>query len=150
MASFHKTIIVGNLGRDPEMRYVASGDAVCNFSVAVTESWKSKSGENKESTTWYRVNAFGKLAEICGQWLKKGTSVLVEGKMNCREWDKDGVKQYSWELKADTMKMLGSKPDGGSSSNDSGDSGYQESAPKQTRQAPQTNSFDDLEDSIPF
>jgi len=151
MASFHKTIIVGNLGKDPETRYTAGGDPVCNFSVAVTESWKSKDGEKKENTTWYRVNAFGKLAEICGQWLKKGASVLIEGKMNCREWDKDGVKQYSWELKADSMQMLGGKSDSQRPA-DSQDGGY-EPAPQRSGGQPANKpkpSFDDLGDDIPF
>ena len=152
MASFHKTIIVGNLGKDPETRYTAGGDPVCNFSVAVTESWKSKDGEKKENTTWYRVNAFGKLAEICGQWLKKGASVLIEGKMNCREWDKDGVKQYSWELKADSMQMLGGKSDSQRPA-DSQDGGY-EPAPSRPGGGHPANkpkpSFSDLDDSIPF
>lgn len=108
MANFHQTIIAGHLGRDPETRYMNNGDAVTNFSVAVTEKWKGKDGGDKESTTWYRVNAFGKLAEICGQYLKKGSSVLVAGKMGAREWeDKDGVKRESWELRAETMQMLG-------------------------------------------
>lgn len=107
MANFHQTIIAGHLGRDPETRYMPSGDAVTNFSVAVTESWKSKDGEKKEQTTWYRVNAFGKLAEICGQYLTKGSAVLIAGKMQARKWEKDGVERESWELRADTMQMLG-------------------------------------------
>lgn len=141
MASFHKTLIVGNLGRDPETRYLPSGEAVCNFSVAVTESWKSKDGEKKENTTWYRVNAFGKLAEICGQYLKKGASVLVEGKMQCREWDnKEGVKQYSWELRADSMQMLGGKDAGGNDSHE----------PREAQTKKKSAFLDDLDDSIPF
>jgi single-strand DNA-binding protein len=155
MASYAKTIICGNLGRDPESRFLASGDAVCNFSVAVTESWKDKnSGEKNESTTWYRVNAFGKLAEICKQYLKKGSQVLIEGKMQCREWEKDGVKQYSWELKADQMMMLGGRQDGGASGQtDHGREkadGYapnQDYSPKPNKPKP---SFDDLGDDIPF
>jgi len=151
MASFHKTIIVGNLGRDPETRYLPSGEAVCNFSVAVTESWKSKDGEKKENTTWYRVNTFGKLAEICGQYLKKGSSVLIEGKMQCREWEKEGVKQYSWELRADSMQMLGSKS-GDQGGQPASDDGY---TPAPQRQGGQSSSkpkpsFDDLGEDIPF
>ena len=148
MASFHKTIIVGNLGRDPETRYLPSGEAVCNFSVAVTESWKSKDGEKKENTTWYRVNTFGKLAEICGQYLQKGSSVLIEGKMQCREWEKEGVKQYSWELRADSMQMLGNKQDGGQRQQSSGE-GYEPAPPRQPSNRPKP-SFDDLGDDIPF
>ena len=152
MSSINKVIIIGRLGRDPEMRYTASGDAICNMTVATSESWKDKAtGEKKELAEWHRISMFGKLAEIAGQYPKKGSQVYIEGSLRTRKWtDKDGIERYTTEIRADTMKMLGSKPDGGSSSNDSGDSGYQESAPKQTRQAPQTNSFDDLEDSIPF
>lgn len=148
MASYAKTIIVGNLGRDPETRYLPSGEAVCNFSVAVTESWKSKDGEKKENTTWYRVNTFGKLAEICGQYLQKGSSVLIEGKMQCREWEKEGVKQYSWELRADSMQMLGSKQDGGQRQQSSG-GGYEPAPQRQPASKPKP-SFDDLESDIPF
>lgn len=144
MASYAQTTIVGNLGKEPEVRYLANGDAVCNFSVAVTESWKDKSsGDKKEQTTWYRCNAFGKLGEICGQYLAKGSQVLVVGKMQCREWDKDGVKQYSWELKADQMTMLGSKPEGGSRA----PANNNQPAPAKSKAPP---SFDDLGDSIPF
>jgi single-strand DNA-binding protein len=154
MASFAKTIIAGNLGRDPETRYLPAGDAVCNFSVAVTESWKDRnSGEKKESTTWYRVNAFGKLAEICAQYLKKGSQVLIEGKMQCREWEKDGVKQYSWELRAESMQMFGGKPD---SSQEKAGGIYGRSGPDrkpaQSSQGEKVPPFyDDMDDGeIPF
>lgn len=143
MANFHQTVIAGHLGRDPEMRYMPSGDAVCNFSVAVTESWKGKDGDKKESTTWYRVNTFGKLAEICGEYLKKGSGVLVAGKMQARKYEKDGVEKESWELRADTMQMLGGKTDGVDSA----------SAPAQQRQAKPATSprYDDIpDDDIPF
>lgn len=107
MANYHSTTIVGHLGGDPEVRYLPNGDAVCNFTVAVTESW-TKDGNKKEQTTWYRVNAFKKLAEICGEYLKKGTQVMIVGKMVSRKWtDKDGAEQTSWELRADTMQMFG-------------------------------------------
>lgn len=149
MASYAKTVIVGNLGRDPETRYLPSGEAVCNFSVAVTESWKDKaSGEKKESTVWYRVSAFGKLAEICGQYLKKGSQVLVDGKMQTRKWqDKEGVEKETWELKADNMTMLGGKPEGSSAP------AQQErpsSAPQKSSQGAQGGAFDSMSDDIPF
>ena len=111
--SFHQTIIEGHLGKDTEQRYLPSGDAVSNFSVAVSETWKDKNGESKEQTTWYRVNAFGKLAEICGQYLKKGSHVLIVGKMQERKWEKDGTERTSWELRADTMRMLGKREGSG-------------------------------------
>ena len=149
MASFHQTIIVGNLGRDPESRFLPSGEAVCNFSVAVTESWKDKnSGDKRETTTWYRVNAFGKLAEICSTWLKKGSQVMVTGKMQTRKWEKDGVEREAWELKADSMQMLGGKPAEGSQSGGGGQ--QQRSAPPAAapaaRQAPAAN----FDDDVPF
>ena len=148
MASYHKTIICGNLGNAPEMRYLPSGDAVCNFSVAVSEKFKTKDGEQKEDTTWYRVNAFGKLAEICGQYLTKGASVLIDGKMQMRKYkDKDGVERESWELKADSMQMLGGKSESG------GDSASTHAQPRaNSSQKPVTQSqvpFDDSDD-IPF
>lgn len=108
MANYHSTTIVGHLGKDPENRFLPNGDAVCNFSVAVTESWKDQEGNKKGQTTWYRVNAFKRLAEICGEYLKKGAQVMIVGKMQERKWqDKDGQERTSWELRADTMQMFG-------------------------------------------
>lgn len=111
MASLNKAIIIGNLGRDPETRYLADGSAVTNFSVATTETWKDKaSGEKKEATEWHRINTFGKLAEICAQYLKKGSMVYIEGKINTRKWkDKEGNDKYTTEIRADQMTMLGGK-----------------------------------------
>jgi len=148
MASYAQTLIIGNLGKDPEVRYLPSGDPVANFSVAVTETWKDKSsGEKKEETKWYRVNVFGKLADICGQYLKKGSSVMVTGRMQVRPWEKDGVKRESWELRADTMKMLDGKPEGGSSAPRQAPepSRAPSAAPSKT-----SNPFDGMEDDIPF
>ncbi len=145
MASYHKTVILGNLGRDPEMRYLPNGDAVANFSVAVTEKFKSKDGEAKESTTWYRINAFGKLAEICGQYLKKGASVLIDGKMQMRKYEKDGVERESWELRADSMQMLSGKSE--QSGGDSASTHAQPRANSSQKPAPQSNAgFDDDSD----
>ncbi len=111
MASVNKVIIVGNLGRDPEMRYMPSGDAIANIAVATTDKWKDKAtGEQKESTEWHRIAFYGKLAEIVGQYLVKGSQVYVEGKLKTRKYtDKDGIEKYSTEIAADTMQMLGSK-----------------------------------------
>lgn len=152
MSSYHRTTIVGHLGKDPEQRFMTNGDAVCNFSVAVTESWKNKqSGEKQEQTTWYRVTAFQKLAEICSQFLVKGSQVLIDGKMQCRDYtDKDGNKRQSWELKADSMQMLGSK--GPSQDNQDSEPQRQQQKPAQERnaQGATRNSFDDIEDDIPF
>lgn len=148
MASYHKTIVCGNMGRDPEMRYLPNGDAVANFSVAVTEKFKSKDGEAKESTTWYRINAFGKLAEICGQYLKKGASVLIDGRMQMRKYEKDGIERESWELRADSMQMLGGK-----SEQSGGDSSSTHSQPRTNssqKPAPQSNAGFDDDSAIPF
>lgn len=113
MASLNKATLIGNLGRDPEMKYLASGDAVTNFSIATTETWKDKtSGEKKEAVEWHNISAFGKLAEICGQYLKKGSQVYIEGKIQTRKYDKDGVTHYATSIKADNLIMLGGKPDG--------------------------------------
>jgi len=106
--------IIGHLGRDPETRYLPSGDAVTNFSIATTEKWRDKNtGEQKEATEWHRINTFGKLAEIAGQYLKKGSLVFIQGKIVTRKWqDKDGIERYSTEIRADSMKMLGGRPEG--------------------------------------
>ena len=111
MASLNKAEIIGNLGSDPEIRYTPSGDAVANFSVATTESWRDKNtGEQKESTEWHRVSIFGKLAEIADQYLKKGSQVYIEGKIQTRKWtDKDGIERYSTGINANKLLMLGSR-----------------------------------------
>jgi single-strand DNA-binding protein len=143
MASVNKVIIVGNLGRDPETRYMPNGEAVTNIAVATTESWKDKNtGDKKEVTEWHRITFYRKLAEIAGQYLKKGSSVYIEGRLQTRKWtDKENVERYTTEIIADTMQMLGGKPSGGSSpTND--DYGSSLPAPKQS-----TNFSDD---DIPF
>lgn len=144
MASVNKCIIVGNLARDPETRYLANGDAVTNITVAVSESWKDKStGEKKESVEWIKVVFFRKLAEIAGEYLKKGSSVYVEGKITTRKWtDKDGIERYSTEIVANEMQMLGGKP---SQAEEKPQSNYQ----KQKREATR-NDFEDIDTSIPF
>jgi single-strand DNA-binding protein len=110
MASINKVILVGNLGRDPETRYMPDGGAVTNVSIATTSQWKSKSGEKQEATEWHRVSFFGKLAEIAGEYLRKGSSVYVEGRLQTRKWkDKDGQEKYTTEIIADQMQMLGGK-----------------------------------------
>ena len=154
MASVNKWIGIGNLGKDIEMRYTASGEAIANFSIACTESWKDKSsGEKKEMTEWVRISFFGKLAEICGQYLKKGSQVYVEGSLRTRKWtDKDGVEKYTTEIRCDDMKMLGGRPEGGSQSSGGRNDGYDqsprsESPPPGNKPKP---SFDDLGDDIPF
>jgi len=110
MSGLNKVMIIGRLGSDPEIRYTQDGAAVANFSIATSESWNDKSsGEKKESTEWHRIVAWQKLAEICGEYLKKGKEVYIEGRLKTRSWDKDGVKHYMTEIHASYMQMLGSK-----------------------------------------
>jgi single-strand DNA-binding protein len=149
----NKAQIIGNLGRDPEMRYLPSGDAVANISVATTEKWKDKaSGEMKEHTEWHRISFFGKQAEIAGQYLKKGSTVYVEGKIQTREYtDKEGVKKYATEIKGEVMKMVGGKSDQG----DQSAKPAQRQAPARQPQRPsspqQAGGFEDFPDSdVPF
>jgi single-strand DNA-binding protein len=115
MASVNRVILIGNLGSDPEQRILPNGDAVANIAVATTEAWKDKAtGEKKESTEWHRVVFFRRLAEIAGQYLKKGASVYIEGRLKTRKWqDKDGQDRYTTEIEATDIKMLGSKADNG-------------------------------------
>jgi single-strand DNA-binding protein len=164
MASVNKVIIVGNLGRDPEIRYMPSGDAIANIAVATSYKSKDKNtGEQKEVTEWHRISFFGRLAEIVGQYLKKGSSVYVEGRLQTRKYtDKDGVEKYATDIVAEQMQMLGGRQGmGGDSGMDEG--GYD--APQQSRPAPQRQAppapparpapkpapnFSDMDDDIPF
>ena len=110
MRGVNKVILVGNLGGDPEMRYFQSGDAVCNFTVATTDTLKDReTGEKKERTEWHRVVAFRRLAEICGEYLSKGRQVYIEGKLKTRSWEKDGTTRYTTEIEAINMQMLGGR-----------------------------------------
>jgi len=155
MASVNKVILVGNLGRDPETRYLPSGEAVTNISVATTDSWKDKaSGEKKELTEWHRVAFFGRLAEIAGEYLKKGSQVYIEGSLRTRKWqDKEGKDRYTTEIRADVMQMLGSRAGAGGPR----DEPRGEPAPKGEGAAKPAaaakkpaGKFDDMEDDIPF
>jgi single-strand DNA-binding protein len=160
MASVNKVIIVGNLGRDPETRYMPNGEAVTNIAVATTESWKDKNtGDKKEMTEWHRITFYRKLAEIAGQYLKKGSSVYVEGRLQTRKWtDKDGVERYTTEIIADTMQMLGGRPGAGSSAAMDDDYGSSAPAPRQSSggggasrpAARPAANFSDMDDDIPF
>jgi single-strand DNA-binding protein len=172
MASVNKVIIVGNLGRDPETRSFPSGDQVTNVTIATTDRYKDKtSGEMKEITEWHRVSFFGRLAEIAGQYLRKGSQVYVEGSLRTRKWtDKDGIEKYTTEIRADSMQMLGSRQGmgspGGSDDGGAGGGGYEPpparsaaparppaAAPRQApAQAPakSASGFDDMDDDIPF
>ena len=149
MASVNKVILVGNLGADPESRFMPSGDQICNLRLATTDSYKDKaSGEKKEATEWHRVIMFGKLAEIAGKYLKKGSQVYIEGRIQTRKWtDKEGQERYSTEIVASEMKMLGKREGMGAPQQDSHDQTDYVPAPRKDKQKP---SFDDLGDDIPF
>jgi single-strand DNA-binding protein len=156
MASVNKVILVGNLGRDPEMRYLPSGDAVANLAIATTEKYKDKSGEMQEATEWHRVAFFGKIAEVCGQYLKKGSQIYVEGSLRTRKWqDKDGNDRYTTEIRGDRMQMLGGKSSGGSADYDAPMESAPRSQPARGSNAPAPakqsgGGFDDMDDDIPF
>ena len=160
MASVNKVILMGNLGRDPEVRYSPDGAAVCNVSIATTSSWKDKtSGERREETEWHRVVFYNRLAEIAGEYLKKGRPVYVEGRIKTRKWqNKEGVDQFTTEVVADNMQLLGGRDggDGGSSGGNEGGSG----APRPAARAQQAArpaapaaggaNLSDMDDDIPF
>ena len=150
MASVNKVILVGNLGADPETRYLSSGDAVTNVRLATTESWKDKaSGEKKEMTEWHRVVFYRRLAEIAGQYLKKGSSVYIEGRLRTRKWqDKDGQDRYTTEVEATEMQMLGSRQGMGDAPPREYDSAP--SAAPARKPAPSASNIADMDDDIPF
>ena len=158
MASVNKVILVGNLGRDPETRYMPDGGAITNISIATTSTWKDKSGEKQEATEWHRIAFFGKLAEIAGEYLKKGSQVYVEGKLRTRKWqDKDGQDKYTTEIIASEMKMLGSRQGmgggsegGGDYAKSSGGGGTSAAAKPAPAAKGGAAKFDDFEDDIPF
>jgi single-strand DNA-binding protein len=154
MASVNKVILIGNLGRDPEVRYMPSGDAVANITIATTETWKDKGGEKQEQTEWHRVAMFGKTAEIAGEYLKKGSQVYIEGKLQTRKWtDKEGQERYTTEIRADRMQMLGSRSGGSERMAPPDDDTPSRSAAapaKKAAGAGKGGNFDDLEDDIPF
>ena len=153
MASINKVILVGNLGRDPEVRYTTDNSAIANVSIATTDRYKDKhSGEQKEITEWHRVVFFNRLAEIAAEYLKKGSQVYIEGKLRTRKWtDKDGAEKYSTEIIADQLQMLGSRS-GGSGGGVAYDDGYgaPAAAPAPARAPAAKKPVDDLEDDIPF
>ncbi len=154
MASVNKVILIGNLGRDPETRYMPDGGAVTNVSVATTEAWKDKNGDKQEKTEWHRVAFFGKLAEIAGEYLKKGSQVYVEGRLQTRKWqDKDGNDKYTTEVVANAMQMLGSRQGMGGAGAEREASEAREPRGGGAKPAPAKatgGKFDDFEDDIPF
>ena len=162
MASVNKVILVGNLGRDPETRYNAEGGAITNVSIATTDTWKDKtSGEKQERTEWHRIVFFSRLAEIAGEYLKKGSQVYIEGSLRTRKWtDKEGVEKYTTEIVADKMQMLGSRSGMGDGSAAGGAREAREPMAASAGAKPAANagagakkgggSFEDMDDDIPF
>jgi len=167
----NKVILVGTCGQDPEVRYLPNGNAVTNLSLATSEQWTDKqTGQKVEKTEWHRVSMFGKVAEIAGEYLRKGSQVYIEGKLQTREWEKDGIKRYTTEIVVDmqgTMQLLGGRPQGDQQGQQGGGNNYQQSAPRQQapRPAPQQQpqrpapqqaapqpapDFDSFDDDIPF
>jgi single-strand DNA-binding protein len=150
MASINKVILIGSLGRDPETRYMPNGEAATNFSMATSENWKDKQGQKQERTEWHNIVMYRKLAEIAGEYLKKGAPVYIEGKLQTRKWqDKEGNDRYTTEIIADQMQMLGGKT---SANND-----IPEDRPERNQANPTyekseqaKSGFDDFEDDIPF
>jgi len=134
MASVNKVIVLGNLGKDPDLRHLPNGDAVCNFSLATTESWKNKDGTKQDKTEWHNIVIYRKLAEIAGEYLKKGRPVYIEGRLQTRKWqDKEGKDRYTTEIVADEMQMLGSREEA-----------------KEVSKTLVSANFDDMESDIPF
>ncbi len=158
MASVNKVILLGNLGRDPETRYTTGGDAVTNLNIATSEQWKDKNGEKQERTEWHRVVLFGRQAEVAGEYLKKGRSVYIEGRLQTRKYtDKDGVEKYSTEIVADRMQLIGGGREGGSggdtefASAPSGGGARRESGGgKPASSGAAKKNVDDFDDDIPF
>ncbi len=170
MASINKVTLIGNLGKDPEMRYMPSGEAIANLTLATTDNWKDKTGAKQEKTEWHRISMFGRIAEVAGEYLKKGSSVYIEGRLQTRKWqDKDGQDRYTTEIVANEMKMLGGRPSGGESTSfDDSDRGERSdrsserggATPRSTGQPMGSGSsgastakkakLDDFDDDIPF
>ncbi len=153
MASVNKVILLGNLGRDPETRYTTGGDAVTNLRIATSEQWKDKNGEKQEKTEWHQVVLFGRQAEIAGEYLKKGRSVYIEGRLQTRKYtDKEGVEKYSTEIVADRMQLLGGRGEGGGDT-DFGGAPAAASRPAAAASKPAAGRgkpADDFDDDIPF
>ena len=162
MASINKVILIGNLGRNPEVRYTPNGSAVCNITVATSRNWKDKNtGEKAEETEWHRVVFYDRLAEIAGEYLKKGRPVYVEGRLKTRKWqNKEGQDVYTTEIIAENMQLLGGRGEGGGAGDDGG---YERSSEPPQRSAPasrpaaskpapskSSTGFDDMDDDIPF
>lgn len=151
--SVNKVILVGRLGKDPETRYMTNGEAVTNAAMATSENWKDKSGEKQEKTEWHNLVFYRKLAEIAGEYLKKGSQLYVEGKLQTRKWEKDGVTRYTTEIIVNEMTMLGGKSTGGSFEvveNQSSSAPAARASAPAAKAAPAAKSIDNFDDDIPF
>ena len=155
--SVNKVILVGRLGRDPETRYIPNGDAITNFSLATDEQWRDRNGERQTRTEWHNVSLYGKLGEIASQYLRKGSQVFIEGKIQSRKYtDKDGIERMAYNIIGNEMKMLGNRNDGSDSGNNNAapptSSNPPPEAPRRQppQQTPTTPPIDDIDDDIPF
>ncbi|MCA9501464.1 MAG: single-stranded DNA-binding protein [Spirochaetaceae bacterium] len=150
MAGVNKAILVGNLGRDPELRQTPNGQSVCNFTLATSETWTDRNGERVERTEWHRIVAWGKTGEMCAQYLSKGRTVYVEGRIQTREWeDKDGNKRYTTEINANTVNFIGPRVGGGDSGGGGGSEGYSSGGGRSGGAGP-IDSGPPIDDDIPF
>jgi single-strand DNA-binding protein len=157
MPSVNKVILMGNLGRDPEVRFMPNGDAVCNFSIATTDTWKDKAGERQEKTEWHNIVMYRRLAEIAGEYLKKGRPVYIEGRLQTRKWQtKEGQDRYSTEIIADSMQMLGGRESSSPQENSNAEEKPKDDFDQSPNRVNETNpsntgsAFDEFEDDIPF
>ncbi len=154
--SVNKVILVGRLGRDPETRYMPNGDAITNFSIATDEQWRDRNGERQTRAEWHNVSLYGKLGEIANQYLRKGSQVFIEGKIQSRKYtDKDGIERMAYNIIGNEMKMLGNRNDGSDSGNNNAAPPTSNPPPEAPRrqppqQTPTTPPIDDIEDDIPF
>jgi len=151
----NKVILVGNLGGDPETRYLPNGNAVTNITLATSDTWKDKqTGQQQERTEWHRVVLFGKVAEIAAEYLRKGSQCYIEGRLQTREWEKDGIKRYTTEVVVDmggTMQLLGGRGDAGARPSHPQEQAARQPAPRQQQAAPQpTPDYDSFDTDIPF
>ena len=152
--SVNKVILIGRLGKDPETRYMPNGEAVTNAALATSENWKDKSGEKQEKTEWHNLVFYRRLAEIAGEYLKKGSQVYIEGKLQTRKWEKDGVTRYTTEIIVNEMTMLGGKSSGSSNfevvEKSTAPAEHSSAVPASKAAAPAKSNFDNFDDDIPF
>ena len=146
--SLNKAILIGRLGRDPEVRHMPNGDAVCNFSIATSETWKDQHGQKQERTEWHNITLYRRMAEVAGQYLKKGSLVYIEGRIQSRKYtDKNGIERTAYEIIGSEMKMLGGKAEG---SSESANTAEPPAPPRRQAPAAPAQPVDDIDDDVPF